>query len=158
MQAPTTTAQPWRHLRRPMRPDVQVVPAHGDPFTLMWSTRHVPVTHLSGRHARVDVTLDGVRFTRTESDAARRSTDRVRDIAWDDVRGAAVETTPKGREVLRIAVAGTPVAGDHRVDPYALKVPRKASPAAAALAEHINAEVAVRRTWREHAQSLVPPE
>src|SRR5690348_14165048 len=66
-------------------------------FTLVWCTRLVSVTHLSGRHARIDVSLDGVRFTRSDVDAARRRSGRIQDIDWESVAGARVETTRKGR-------------------------------------------------------------
>jgi hypothetical protein len=123
------------------------------PFTFVWSTRRVPVTHLSGRHARIDVTLDGIRFTRSEPDAVRRDTERVRDLEWEQVTGATVQTTRKGRAVIRVGVAGAPAVARHRDDPFAVKVPRKRTATAHELVERINDEVDARRRWRERAHS-----
>jgi hypothetical protein len=113
----------------------------------------VSVTHLSGRHARIDVSLDGVMFTRSESDAAKRGTERLTNIGWEDVAGAGVETTGKGRPVVRVDVVGTPRPAHHRDDPHAVKVGRADRGTAVALVEQINAEVEVRRRWRELAQT-----
>ncbi len=118
-------------------------------FTFVWSPRRVPVTHVSGRHARIDVTLDGIRFTRSEADAARRRTERVQDLAWDQVAGATVQVSRKGRAVIRVAVVGAPAVDHHRDDPYALKVPRKSTAAVPELVDRINAEVDARHRWRE---------
>lgn len=120
-------------------------------FTFVWCTRPVPVTHLSGRHARIDVSLDGIRFTRSESDAARHGTERVQDLAWEQVTGVTVQTSRKGRAVIRVAVAGAPPVAHHRDDPYAVKAPRKQTATAHELADQISAEVEARRRWREGA-------
>lgn len=106
-------------------------------------------TQVSGRRARIDATLDGVAFTRTEVDALRRATDRVRQVEWDQVAGAAIEVTGKGRSVVRVQVVGAPVVADHRVDPFAVKVARGQAENARDLVQRINDEVDVRRRWRE---------
>ena len=107
---------------------------------------------MSGRHARIDVTLDGISFTRSESDANRRATARQRQVGWDDVTGATVQMSRKGRTVIRVAVAGAPDVAHHRDDPFAVKVPRKRSDTADEVVRHINAEVVARRRWRENAE------
>ena len=112
----------------------------------------MPVTHLSGRKGRIDVSLDGVSFTRSDTDAARQGTARRIDVGWDDVTGAEVQTTSKGRPVIRVAVAGAPAVARHQDDPHALKLSRKLSEPAHELVEQINDEAAARRRWREHAQ------
>jgi hypothetical protein len=112
----------------------------------------VPVTRLSGRKGRIEVSLDGVTFTRSESDATRHGTSRRIHVGWDDVTGAELQTTSKGRPVIRVGVAGTSAAAHHRDDPHAVKVPRKQSDSAHQLVAQINDEVAARRRWREHAQ------
>jgi hypothetical protein len=113
----------------------------------------VPVTHLITRRARVDVSLDGVTITRSASDAAKRGTARRVDVGWDELTGAVVERTRKGRPVVRISVAGVSASEHHRDDPYALKVPRRQSEAAHQLVEQIEGEVAARRRWRERAEA-----
>lgn len=102
------------------------------------------VSHLLGRRARVDVTLEGLTFTRTASGS-------VHEVVWEDVLGAEVTHTGKGRPVLRVAVAGAPTDLPRRDDPYSVTVPRKEAPRAFELAEQITLEVDVRRRWREHA-------
>lgn len=111
----------------------------------MWSTAGVTVSHLLGRRARVDVTLEGLTFTRP-------SAGTVHEVLWVDVLGAEVTHTGKGRPVLRVAVAGAPTDLPRRDDPFAVTVPRKEAPRAYELAEQITLEVDVRRRWREHAE------
>ena len=113
----------------------------------------MPVTHLSGRKARIEVSLDGVTFIRSESDATRLGIARRIDVGWDDVTDAEVQTTSKGRPVIRVGVAGAPAVAHHRDDPYAIKVPRKQSGLAHELVAQIQDEVVARRRWRDHAQS-----
>lgn len=115
----------------------------------MWSTRRVPVTHLAGRQARIDVSLDGIRFTRSDSDAGRRNTVRVRDLEWDQVLGASVQSSGKGRPVIRVAVVGAREVADHRHDPNSLTLGRDHEAAARRMVADINAEVAVRDRWRQ---------
>ena len=112
----------------------------------------MPVTHLSGRTGRIDVSLDGVTFTRSDSDATRRGAARRIHVGWDDVTGAEVQTTSKGRPVIRVGVSGAPAVAHHRDDPHAIKVPRKQSHSAQQLVTEINSEVAARRRWRENAR------
>lgn len=118
----------------------------------MCSTRRVPVTHLSTTKARIDVTLAGVSFSRSKSDAARRGTTRRVDLDWEDVTGAAIHTTNGGRAVIRVGVTDAPVALHHRDDPHTIKVKRDQSDVAHELVAQINHEVAVRRRWRENAE------
>jgi hypothetical protein len=108
----------------------------------------VPSISASGRGARIDVSIDGVTFTRSKSDAARRRTPTRVQVAWDDVTGAELQTTGKGRIVVRVGVAGAPATKEHRHDPYALKVTRKQSESARRLVEHVNEEATARRRWR----------
>ena len=119
----------------------------------MWSTRRVPVTQLAGRSARIDVSIDGIRFSRSDSDAARRGTEHVTDVDWDHVTGATVQSSRKGRPVIRVAVSGWADVADHRHDPHAVTLRRDQAAAAATLVEGINAEVEVRNRWREQSQS-----
>ncbi|NUR09831.1 MAG: hypothetical protein HOQ22_14155 [Nocardioidaceae bacterium] len=123
----------------------------GASFTDVCCTGHVPVTYVYGRKARIDISVDGVTFTRSESDAARRATPRRVRVEWDDVTGAEVRTTRKGRAVVRVGVTGAEQTDDHRHDPYAVKVARHQSEAAYRLVEQVNEEVAARRRWRRHA-------
>jgi hypothetical protein len=109
--------------------------------------------HLSGRHARIDVSLDGIRFTRSESDAAKRGTKRVREVGWDQVAGATVQTNRKGRAIIRVTVAGAQAVDHHRDDPYAVKLRRGQTAAAQELVGEINTEVAVRLRWREQSRT-----
>src|SRR5215510_4886501 len=111
-------------------------------FTEVCCTGHVPVTYVYGRKARIDISVDGVTFTRSESDAARRATPRRVHVEWDDVTGAEVQTTRKGRSVVRVGVAGAEETAQHRHDPYAVKVARNQSEAAHRLVEQVNEEVA----------------
>ena len=108
-------------------------------------------THVSGRHARIDVSLDGIRITRSASDAARRHVDRSYEIDWDRVAGATLQTSRKGRSIVRVAVTDAPSVASHRDDPYAVKVSRAEAADAPALVELIEHEVRVRRSWREQA-------
>jgi len=112
----------------------------------------VPVTRLTAPKARIDVSLEGVSFTRTGSDARRRGATRRVHVGWDDVEGADVLITRKGRVVLLVAVTGAPPVEHHRHDPYALKVPRGQSDLAHDLVGRINDEVATRRRWRQTAE------
>lgn len=109
----------------------------------------MPVAHLAGRSARIDVSLEGVTFTRSASDALRLGVEQVQHHDWDAVTGAAVQTTGKGRAVVRVEVGGAPSTAPHREDPLALKVRRRDSDLAHALVEQINAEAAGRRRWAE---------
>ena len=113
----------------------------------------MPVSHLSGRKGRIEVSLDGVTFTRSGSDATRQGTARRIHVDWNDVTGAELQTTSKGRPVIRVGVTGIPAASRHRDDPHAVKVFRKHSASAHQLVAQINDEVAARRRWREHAQT-----
>ena len=106
---------------------------------------------MSGRHARLDVSVDGIRITRTAGDAARRQVDRVCEIDWDRVTGATAQTSRKGRTIVRVLVAGSAEAERHQDDPYAVKVVRTDAAAVPALVELIQHEVDVRRGWREQA-------
>ena len=117
----------------------------------------MPVTQLSGRHGGLHVTLDGIRFTRSEVDALRRGTGRVHEVGWERVTGASVQTTGKGRTVIRVAVADVPAGSHHRDDPYAVKIPRKKAASAHELVDQINAEVEGRRRWRRHATEDAAP-
>jgi hypothetical protein len=117
----------------------------------VWSTGHVLVTHVSARKARIDVSVDGVTFIRSKPEATRRGTAQRIHVGWDDVTGAEVETTSKGRTVIRVSVAGTAATAHHREDAHAVKVPRNQSDTAHQLVEQINDEVAARRRWREHS-------
>ncbi len=113
----------------------------------------MPVTHLSGRKARIDISLDGVTFNRSEPDAVRQGSAQRIHVEWNDVTGAEVESTSKGRLVIRVGVAGERAAAHHRDDPHAVKVPRRQEAAAHDLVTQINHEVAARRRWRQHAQT-----
>lgn len=106
---------------------------------------------MSGRHARLDVSIDGVRITRTASDAARRHVERVYELEWAQVAGATLQTSRKGRTIIRVAVVDAPVVAKHRDDPYAIKVLRAEASSAPAVVELIEHEVQVRRGWREQA-------
>jgi hypothetical protein len=106
---------------------------------------------VSGRHVRINVTLDGITLTSSEAWAARRASQPVRHVDWDDVLGATVQLSRKGRPVVRIAVLGEPTPEHHRDDPFSIKVPRNQVQSAHDLVQHINAEVDVRRRWRENA-------
>lgn len=122
-------------------------------FIFVCSTDRVSDTslHLVGRRARIDVSLDGVTFTRSESDAAKRGAARRTHVDWQDVTGAVLEVSGKGRPVIRVRVAGVSAVGHHRADPYAIKVARRQAEAARDLVDHIEDEVAARRRWRLHA-------
>jgi len=117
----------------------------------------VSVTYLSGRGGRLDITLDGLIFRRTQHDAARLGTAAVHTVDWDDVLGAEIQTTGKGRAVVRVAVLGATATGPHRDDPYALKAQRGESERARELADRINEEVGVRRRWRDGAPAEPEP-
>lgn len=106
---------------------------------------------MSGRHARIDVSLDGIRITRTPSDAARRRAERICELEWDRVEGATLEISRKGRAVVRVAVIDAPEVARHRDDPYAVTVSRKATADAPAVVDLIAREVQVRRQWRGQA-------
>lgn len=108
------------------------------------------------RHARLDVLLDGVRITRSASDAARRGTERVHVVAWDDLAGVSVETSKKGRAVVRLQVRGVTPATDHRLDPFAVKAGSGQGADALAVAERIEEELRTRRRWRELADPVAP--
>ncbi|WP_139175716.1 hypothetical protein [Nocardioides lianchengensis] len=112
----------------------------------------MPVTHLAGRSARIDVTLEGLTFTRSVAGAARRGVEPVQEVLWDDLVGAELVHTRKGRPVFRVLVVGARAGLPLREDPYALKLPRAADERAAELVEQVAREVAVRRRWREHAE------
>lgn len=129
-------------------PQISVTLVGRRQFTTACSTCHVPSISASGRRARIDVSIDGVTFTRSKSDAAQRRTRPLVHVAWDDVTGAELQTTGKGRTVVRVGVAGVSAAKEHRHDPYALKVTRKQSESARRLVEHVNEEAAARRRWR----------
>ncbi len=118
----------------------------------MWSTRRVSVTSVASRHARLDVLMDGIRISRSASDAARRGTVPVRELAWDEVAGARVETTGKGRAVVRVEVRDVTSPRDHRDDPLAVKAGSGQEKDAAAVVALINEEAGTRRRWREIAE------
>ena len=93
------------------------------------------------------MSVDGVTFTRSESDAAERGVERRAHFGWDELSGAEVQTTGKGRPVIRVRVHGGPTPQHHRSDPFALRLPRKHAEAARRLVEQIEDEVAARRQW-----------
>ena len=109
------------------------------------------VTSVNSRHARLDVQLDGIRISRSPSDAARRGTEPVELVAWDDVTGARVERTAKGRAVVRIGVRGVQAPADHRDDRYAVKAGSDQTDDADVVAALVNDEVATRNRWRDLA-------
>lgn len=114
------------------------------------------VTHLSTPTSRIDVSLDGVTFTRSRSDAARRAASRRALLPWEDVTGASVDTTRKGHAVVRVQVAGATPVERHREDPHAIKVPRHQAHAALELVDRINDEVAGRLRWKRAAAETSP--
>jgi hypothetical protein len=105
---------------------------------------------LSGRRARIDVSLDGIAISRSEADATRYGVSPRIHVDWDDVSGAEVQTTRKGRPVIRLHVAGAATPVHQRDDPHAIKLPRKQAGIAHQLVAQINDEVSGRRRWRQH--------
>lgn len=120
-------------------------------FTSLWSTRHMPVTRLTGIDGRVELTLEGLTFRRSKSAALTRGTGRLHQVDWEQILGAEVAWSRKGRPIVRIAVEGAPRASRHRDDPHAIKVPRKSAAQAGEFVELVNAEIALRRRWRAAA-------
>jgi len=108
---------------------------------------------VTARKARLDLSLDGVTLTRSESHATRRGAAQRIHVGWDEVAGAEVETTKKGRAVVRVRVSGAPDIARHQDDPYAVKVPRNQTETARRIVQQINDEVSARRRWRQHAGS-----
>lgn len=121
-------------------------------FISVWSTGHVPVTHVSSASTRLDVSLDGVSIARTKAKALRRGVEPRLQLGWDEIAGAEIHRTAQGRAVIRVLRVGTPSVAHHRDDPYAVKVPRPQTAAAHELVDQINHEVATRRRWREESQ------
>jgi hypothetical protein len=119
----------------------------------MWSTRPVPVTRVSGRSGRIELSLDGLTFVRPASEAARRGAPRLHQVAWQDVTGAEIQVSRKGRPIVRVGVAHVPRPDRHREDPHALKVPRNKAAQAQELVDRINEEASTRRRWRQHSEA-----
>lgn len=120
-------------------------------FTLLWSTRHMAVTRLTGIDGRLELTLEGLTFRRSKSAALARGTRRLHQVEWPHILGAEVAWSRKGRPLVRIVVAGAPRASRHREDPHAIKVPRKSAAQAVEFVELVNEEIALRRRWRAAA-------
>ena len=116
-------------------------------FTLMWSTRRMAVTRLSGPDGRLEFTLDGLTFYRSESGASARGTGRVHQVEWVRVIGAEVTWSLKGRPVVRIAVRGAPVVSRHQRDPHAMRVKSKHADRAHEFVDLVNEEVRLHGRW-----------
>jgi hypothetical protein len=112
-------------------------------------------TQLLRRKTRFDLTLDGLTFTRTDREAERRGVAPVHTVIWTDVIGARVESTGKGRTILRVDVVGASSVADHRLDPHAFKLSKTDVASAGAVVDRIEAEVAARRRWREHGSEVI---
>lgn len=106
------------------------------------------VTRLTGTDGRLDFTLDGLTFSRSESAASARGTGRVHQVEWARVTRAEVTWSRKGRPVVRVAVRDTPSVSRHQRDPHALRVKRKFAQAAHEFVDLVNEEVSRRRRWR----------
>jgi hypothetical protein len=76
----------------------------------------------------------------------------VLDLPWDDVDGASVETTGKGRVIVRVTMRGAASPRDHKHDPLAVKAASGQEKDAAKVVASINEEAATRRRWRELAE------
>jgi mono/diheme cytochrome c family protein len=64
-------------------PHISVTHVGRRQFTTACSTCHVPTGSASSRRARIDVSIDGVTFIRSKSDAAQRRTRTLVHVAWD---------------------------------------------------------------------------
>lgn len=100
------------------------------------------------------MSLDGVTIYRLGTPSlARGASLRLVHVNWDEVTGAEIQTTSKGRVVVRLRAAGAPSPdGHHRDDPYAVKVARDQSESSLQLVKQINDEVATRTRWRQHTE------
>ena len=106
------------------------------------------VTRLTGTDGRLDFTLDGLTFYRSESAASARGTARVHQVEWARIIRAEVTWSLKERPVVRIAVRDAPSVSRHRRDPHALKVKRKFAERAHEFVDLVNEEVSRRGRWR----------
>lgn len=111
----------------------------------------MPATEVSGRHARIDATLDGVVLSRSKSRSRRHGVPRVEVVAWDRVEGASVQQSRSGRPLVRLAVEGHGAVEHHRDDPFSVKLQSGSLAAAQEFVDYVNFEVDVRRRWRSLA-------
>lgn len=111
----------------------------------------MPATQVSGRHACIDATLDGVVLRRSKSRSRRHGVPRVELIGWDRVTGASVHQSRSGRPVVRLAVESHDTVERHRDDPFSVKLQSGSLPAAQEFVDYVNFEVDVRRRWRSLA-------
>lgn len=108
----------------------------------------MPATQVSGRHTRIDATLDGVVLIRSKSRSRRHGVQRVELVGWDRVAGASMLQSRSGRPVVRLAVDGHETVVHHRDDPFSVKLQSGSLSAAQEFVDHVNFEVDVRRRWR----------
>ena len=142
-------AEQWVNARSGPRDRPPDDPGTGtDAFISVWSTRQMPATQVSGRHTRIDATLDGVVLRRSKSRSRRHGVQRVELVGWDRVAGASMLQSRSGRPVVRLAVDGHETVEHHRDDPFSVKLQSGSLSAAQEFVDHVNFEVDVRRRWR----------
>jgi hypothetical protein len=104
-------------------------------------------THLVGTNGSIDLTLDGLTFRRTTSEAASRGVTRLHDVDWARVDRAIIASSGKGKPVVEIQVVDAPPVESRRHDPHAVKVKRGMLDEAQLFVDQVNSEVATRRRW-----------
>lgn len=109
------------------------------------------VTRLTGTDGRLDLTLEGLTFSRTKSGASTRRTARIHQVEWSEVSGAELTQSRKGRPVVRILLLVASREQRHQEDPNAMKLKREFSDQARAFVERVNEEVRVRASWHPDA-------
>lgn len=120
---------------------------------MVWSTRRVAATRLTGTDGHLELTLEGLSFSRTKSGASSRGTARLHQVEWSDVVGAEVTQSRKGRPVVRIVLRDVPAGARHQEDPNVLKLKRQYADDAHAFVKLVNEEVSVRASWRTEAET-----
>ena len=111
----------------------------------------MPATKVTGRHVRIEATLDGVVITRSKPRAQQHNVQRTDLIGWDRILGARVEQSRSGRPVVRLAVSDTAVLQHHKDDPFSVKLKRSSITTAQEFVAYATHEVDVRGRWRKQA-------
>lgn len=111
---------------------------------------------ISGPKGRIELTLEGLTFVRPRQRAKRQGTAATHRVDWSNIDGATLETSQRGRPIVRVLVSGTAVE-HHRDDPHAVKLSHKQADEAQQFVDRVNEEVDTRRRWRRLARGSPRP-
>ena len=106
-------------------------------------------TKVVGAKGRIEATIDGLSFYRTEASAAARRTPRRYQVEWDRIATVDFVEPSTGKAAVRVTLVGdaTDVTADGESDLYVMKVRRSKRPEAREFVRLVHAEITQRQSW-----------